>query len=395
MPREHPSPTAATVKELYANAFSCAYPECNLPLFRVNPDKTRTLNSRIAHICARRENGPRWDPEMSPEANRSVANLLLLCIEHAYEIDDDERVRLYPKDLLRTWKAEQLAEFDRVRQGWPLTDAEANKVIHESLAAEIIIQGETINLGGSGGQAPGAGGSGGSAIGHGATGGKGGPGGPITINLGGTSGTDPGTGGGGAGNVHPESELLWRGPGKTPTLGLYKYLGADAPDGGDTIFATLRACGGEGARAGSGIRSASSTLAVSSLVLANSVELHGPYFCLLSGGFSHYNVLNLNDSLAMLGLVVLEAGGVQEGEYGVAIHAVRPEGDVAESVRPVFNITRHGDILRISIWFSLNVQVAAYVMWAVVVQHEGRTLAQLPIAIQQGISRQTTMLPEE
>jgi hypothetical protein len=190
-------------------------------------------------------------------------------------------------------------------------------------------------------------------------------------------------------------ELLWRGPGKTPTIGLYEYLGEDAPDGGDTVFGTIRARGGEGARAGSDVRSTSSTLAVSTLVLANSVELHGPYFCLLSGGFSHYSVLNLNDNLTMIGLAVLEAGGVQRGEYGVAVHAVTSEGGVAGSVRPIFKITNPGDILRINFWFRFNVKVTDYGMWAIVVQHGDRTLAQLPIAIQQGIPGETRMLPEE
>jgi hypothetical protein len=52
---------------------------------------------------------------MSSEGNKSTANLLLFCIEHAYEVDDDQRINLYPKDLLRTWKAEQVAEFDRMK----------------------------------------------------------------------------------------------------------------------------------------------------------------------------------------------------------------------------------------------------------------------------------------
>jgi hypothetical protein len=282
-----------------------------------------------------------------------------------------------------------------------LTDAEADEATRESLSAETIIQGETINLGGSGGQAPGAGGSGGSAIGHGARGGKGGPGGPITINLGGKSATATGAGGGGAGKVDPESELFWRGPGKTPTIGLCEYLGVDVPSGGDTTFADadgnilLRARGGQGPLAGSGLRSTSSILAVSTLVLANAVELHGEYFCLLSGGFSHYNVLNLNNRLPMVGLMVLEAGGVQQGEYAVTIQAMTPDGNVAGSFKPVFQITKPGDILRINWWFRFDVQVTAYGMWAITVQHENRTLAQLPIAIQQGISRQTSMLPEE
>lgn len=174
MPIEHPAPSDATVKELYANASGCANPQCEAPLYRVNSDDTRTLNSRVAHIRARRENGPRWDPEMSSEKNRSVGNLLLMCIPHSYEVNDPQRVHLYPEELLLSWKEQQLAQYDRTRNGWQITDAEAEEVIRESDAAEIIIQGDTINLGAQGGQAPSAGGAGGTAIGRGAISGKGG-----------------------------------------------------------------------------------------------------------------------------------------------------------------------------------------------------------------------------
>jgi hypothetical protein len=45
-------------------------------------------HSRVAHICARSEGGPRWAPQMSEEANRSGGNLILMCLEHATEIDE-------------------------------------------------------------------------------------------------------------------------------------------------------------------------------------------------------------------------------------------------------------------------------------------------------------------
>lgn len=386
------------MKELYGNAFGCADPQCKAPLFRSNPDGTRTLNSRVTHICARRENGPRWDPEMLSEENRSVRNLLLMCISHAYEVDDPQRVYLYSKELLRTWKEQQLAEYDRTRNGWQLTDAEAEEVIRESYAAEVMIQGDIINLGGQGGQAPSAGGSGGSAIGRGAIGGPGGPGGPITFNLGGLPGAAPGAGGGAAGGVDPESRLFWRGPGRTPTIGLYEYLGTDGPDGGDSSFGpddtgrVAKARGGLGARAGSGVRSCSEGLVVSALILANHIEIQGALFSLLSGGFAHYNAVNLNDSLTFTGLVVLEGGGVPEGEYGLTVEALGPDGNIERSVTFVFKISKPGDILRVSFQFSLPVQVKQFGMWAIMARHEDRELGQLPVAIQQGVPGKTTAL---
>ncbi|HLM20661.1 MAG TPA: hypothetical protein VK390_03945 [Propionibacteriaceae bacterium] len=130
-PIEHRPPTAATIKQLYGTAFRCAEPSCTKPLYRLNNDTGETiLNSRVAHIHARSEGGPRWDPDMSEEANRSAANLLPLCEEHASEIDATPEH--FTADLLREWKKAQLAEALEVGKSWPLSDAEAAEVVTES-----------------------------------------------------------------------------------------------------------------------------------------------------------------------------------------------------------------------------------------------------------------------
>src|SRR3954465_15514408 len=97
---EHPPPTVATVKLLYAHAFACAYPGCGRPLYREDEATgTWTLNSRICHIHARREGGPRWDAHQSPEDNRTEHNLMLMCLEHASAIDDSRTTGSYPPTL--------------------------------------------------------------------------------------------------------------------------------------------------------------------------------------------------------------------------------------------------------------------------------------------------------
>jgi hypothetical protein len=156
------------VKELYANALDCAEPHCNEPLFtsRIG-DVKRSLNSRMAHICARLEGGPRWDPDMPAEQNRGAETLLLLCIKHASVIDLLENVALYPAGLLREWKVRQLHEFDAAVGGWTLSDEEASEVIALSVSMPVTLRGDTINLGGGGGNASGAAGGGGTAIGSG------------------------------------------------------------------------------------------------------------------------------------------------------------------------------------------------------------------------------------
>lgn len=131
--RAHPEPTPATVKRLYALAFRCAKPDCTRPLYRQDNDTgDLVLNSRIAHIHARRPGGPRW-VEMSSDDNRADDNLLLLCIEHSYEVD--ELPDQYPAEFLRDWKQAQRDEHDQLQRGWPLTDAEAGRVLEASSQA--------------------------------------------------------------------------------------------------------------------------------------------------------------------------------------------------------------------------------------------------------------------
>jgi hypothetical protein len=128
---EHPLPTTATVKRMYATAFRCGHPKCKKPLYRMN-DVTGdlTLNSTVAHIHARREGGPRWETGMSAHDNRSEANLILLCLEHSREVDDvpDD----YPADNMRSWKLTVRAEYDKFHRSWDLTDDQVAEVFAAS-----------------------------------------------------------------------------------------------------------------------------------------------------------------------------------------------------------------------------------------------------------------------
>jgi hypothetical protein len=329
---------------------------------------------------------------MSSENNRSVSNLLLLCIEHADEIDQPSRVGLYPTTLLYEWKSQQLAYFDERKNGWKITQAEAEEVIRESTRLEVAIQADVVNLGGQGGAAPSSGGGGGAAIGKGARGGKGGKGGPVRINLGGGAGLAPGAGGGGAGSIDPDSPLFWRGGDTMPTFGSSSFLGIDGQDGGDTTFGPaggerlVRAKGGKGGLAGTGNRSKSEKLAVSSLMLANYVEFREIFAYITGACFQLYHVLNLGDALSFAGIVVLECGGVAAGEYAFTVAALDPQNDEASSVKFAFKISETGDILRRGYKFNIQVTVDTFGMWTIVVRHGNRELARLPIVVQQGIS---------
>lgn len=130
----HPKPTLTVIKQLYGTAFRCGEPECRRPLYRVNDDTgDAVLNSEVAHIHARSEGGPRWEEGMTADENRSPSNLIPLCFEHAWEIDNSEDE--YPADLLRSWKAAQLAECVALQKSWSLTDAEAEEIEQRSFEA--------------------------------------------------------------------------------------------------------------------------------------------------------------------------------------------------------------------------------------------------------------------
>ena len=132
----YPLPTPATVRQLYGSAFRCAHPECSRPLYKLSDDTgDRVLNSRVAHIHARRKGGPRWI-DMPAEENRAFGNLVLLCIEHSYEIDETPDV--FPADMLREWKAAQIAEYDRLQRNWPISDDEATEVLVASESFDAL-----------------------------------------------------------------------------------------------------------------------------------------------------------------------------------------------------------------------------------------------------------------
>ena len=140
----YPLPTPSTVRQLYGSAFRCAHPECSRPLYKLSDDTgDRLLNSRVAHIHARRKGGPRW-VAMPAEENRAFDNLVLLCIEHSYEID--EAPDLYPAEMLREWKTAQIAEYDRLQRNWPISDDEATEVLVASEAFDALHTPATVEL---------------------------------------------------------------------------------------------------------------------------------------------------------------------------------------------------------------------------------------------------------
>jgi hypothetical protein len=167
----------STVKQLYGSASTCAYPACDEPLLRWVEDlDIPVLNSRIAHICAASELGPRYDEAMTDEDRRAFDNLVLLCLPHAEQVDLKALADRYPVETLRQWKAVQL----RTAPPEPPTLPEGllERAVVLSMGDVLMdFREAAIDLGGKGATAPGGGGGGGGTIGPGARAGDGGAGG--------------------------------------------------------------------------------------------------------------------------------------------------------------------------------------------------------------------------
>jgi hypothetical protein len=92
-----------TIKQLFAlSGNRCAFPKCTTPLI-----EGETTLGEICHICAASPQGPRYDPNQTPEDRDAVGNLILFCPTHHKVVDDD--VESYTVVRLRKMKADHEA----------------------------------------------------------------------------------------------------------------------------------------------------------------------------------------------------------------------------------------------------------------------------------------------
>lgn len=350
------------MKQLYGTATHCASPTCTEPLYRSDPEISGlALNSTVAHICAASPDGPRYDPDMSAEENRSASNLLLLCRFHSTLVDSN--VSDFSVEKLHEWKAGQLAQGG----GTEITDQQAQEIIRISLSQEIIMQAEVINVGGQWG-------GGGGAVGAGAVGGPGGD--KVHINL---HGIAPG-GGGGA--------LV--GPGKTPPDAVRAKEGrgfSSGTDGGDSYIADESgevlafAQGGAAASSPYEQRTTTETLGVSSILVCNSVEIREGLLYVLGGAWQSYSVLNTPADVDLVVVLVIEAGGVEAGHYTVHVIASGPDGSESGRTRFPVVIEEQGDVLRITRWVPLTMHVAGYGLHTITVTTDTTLLGSIDLAM--------------
>ncbi len=79
----------------------CANPNC---FNKFIAHDNETIISKIAHIEAASESGPRFNPNMSDDERRGFDNLILLCDECHSIVDNPTNVEKYTVELLKTWK---------------------------------------------------------------------------------------------------------------------------------------------------------------------------------------------------------------------------------------------------------------------------------------------------
>lgn len=81
----------------------CAFPGCNIPLWKDLLTNERVNAALIAHIISWTPTGPRGDAVLSPQLAKDASNLMLLCHTHHERVDND--VAQFTVDVLRDYKA--------------------------------------------------------------------------------------------------------------------------------------------------------------------------------------------------------------------------------------------------------------------------------------------------
>lgn len=94
----------------------CAAPECERPLLAHDG---HSIVSKICHIEAASEGGPRFNPNMDDDDRRHYSNLILLCDECHQIIDNPENAGDYPVALLKSWKLDHESKMMSVLNSQP------------------------------------------------------------------------------------------------------------------------------------------------------------------------------------------------------------------------------------------------------------------------------------
>jgi hypothetical protein len=85
--------------------YLCSNPDCRHPTCGPHSDpKKSIITGEAAHICAAADNGPRYDPNQTPEERKAITNAIWLCGNCNKKVDTDWAA--WPAGRLRTMKAD-------------------------------------------------------------------------------------------------------------------------------------------------------------------------------------------------------------------------------------------------------------------------------------------------
>ena len=97
--------TEQTLKRLFAlSGNQCAFPGCEKTLVNTKNAK----DSNICHIEAASEGGERYRHSMTDKERADYSNLILLCVQHHDETNDEEK---YTVDILQRMKSDHESAF--------------------------------------------------------------------------------------------------------------------------------------------------------------------------------------------------------------------------------------------------------------------------------------------
>ena len=99
------APTQETLRELFLKSGNlCAYPGCG----RLMMNEGGVFVGQVCHIEGAESGGERFNPNMTNEERRSVANLMLMCYDHHTVTNDVER---YTVEILKGYKRDHEIRF--------------------------------------------------------------------------------------------------------------------------------------------------------------------------------------------------------------------------------------------------------------------------------------------
>jgi hypothetical protein len=226
-----------------------------------------------------------------------------------------------------------------------------------------------------------------------------------SITLGGTLGggggaIGPGAFGGRGGDISlfPEvkNEIKRSGVGaqavndapSSPVVGAGHIIGFDGGDGGTTAIVSqdgeviVAAGGGGGGFVGTGQRSKSEALAVSAIVLANAVEVRDGLAYMLRGGWQNVTCTQFPQDVRLVALVIIEAGGVPQGEYAVHMTASDTTGIRLGRTTFALTIEQVGQVLRLPWYVPLQCTLAGPGVYELEVSSDSASLSTIRLVVQ-------------